>query len=319
MTTVAVSGGGGFIAGHLIKRLLEEGFDVVTADIKPLDEWHQVFKGVPSLSSFDLSVTENAESFLDLDVDQVYHLAADMGGMGFISKHEVETVHSFDITSRLLKATDGQRFFFSSSACTYPEYKQLTSEEVSLKESDAYPADCDTSYGWEKLYGEQALAAYQRADLLETRVARFHNIFGPQGTWDGGREKAPAAICRKVATALKTGIHEIEIWGDGEQTRSFLYVDECIEGIRRIMDSDFAEPLNLGSDEGVSISQLVSMVEEIAGVTLTRTYNLDAPQGVRGRNSDNTLIKDVLGWAPSAKLYDGLERTFAWVYDRVSV
>ena len=318
MTRAAVTGGGGFIAGHLIKRLLSEGYDVTTADIKPLDEWHQVFD-IPSMPSFDLSDRKNAGTFLNLaDADEVYHLAADMGGMGFISSHEVETIHSFDITSALLRRIDGEKFFYSSSACIYPEYRQMESTAPALKESDAYPADCDTPYGFEKLYGEQALAAYHRAGRLDPRIARFHNIMGPNGTWNGGREKAPAAICRKVAKAVRDGKSEIEIWGDGEQTRSFLYIDECVEGIRRIMDSDFTEPLNLGSDEGVSINELVTMVESIAGVTLHRVYDLTEPSGVRGRNSDNTLISKVLGWAPSASLFDGLEKTYSWVYDQVS-
>jgi len=318
VTTAAVTGGGGFIAGHLIKRLLNEGYDVVTADIKPYDEWHQQFD-IPSMSEFDLSDRGNAETFLSFaEADEIYHLAADMGGMGFIHFHEVETIHSFDITSALLRQVEGQKFFYSSSACIYPEYRQMESTVPALKESDAYPADCDTPYGFEKLYGEQALAAYHRAGLVDSRIARFHNIMGPYGTWRGGREKAPAAICRKVAKAAIHGKTEIEIWGDGNQTRSFLYVDECVEGIRRMMNSDYSEPLNLGSDEGVSINELVSMVEEIAGVSLHRVYDLTEPQGVRGRNSDNTLIKETLGWAPSASLFDGLEKTYAWVYDQVS-
>lgn len=317
MTTAAVTGGGGFIAGHLIKRLLDEGYDVITADIKPFNEWHQQFD-IPSMSEFDLSDRENARSFLSFaEADEIYHLAADMGGMGFIHFHEVETIHSFDITSALLRAIDGQRFFYSSSACIYPEFRQLTRDVPALKESDAYPADCDTPYGFEKLYGEQALAAYERAKLLEPRIARFHNIMGPYGTWRGGREKAPAAICRKVAEAVKRGKKEIEIWGDGNQTRSFLYIDECVEGIRRIMNSDCSTPLNLGSDEGVSINELVSMVEQIAGVTLHRVYDLTMPQGVRGRNSDNTLIQETLGWSPSASLYAGLEKTYEWIYNQI--
>lgn len=316
MKTVVVTGAGGFIGGFLVRRLLDEGFDVRAADIKPRSMWYQVHDEANSCFSYDVGNRDLASTLLD-GADDCYHLAADMGGLGFIASNEVGPAHSIDITSALLMAGHVERFFFSSSACVYPEYRQLT-EVVSLKEDDAYPADCDMVYGWEKLYGEQLLHAHRNERGLKTRIARFHNIMGPHGTWDGGREKAPAAICRKVAQAKLSGDHRIEIWGDGEQTRSFLYIDECIEGIRRIMESDYSDPLNLGSDECVSINQLVSMVEEIAGIELVREYNLNAPQGVRGRNSDNSRISEVLGWSPSAKLFDGLKETYAWVYQQVS-
>ena len=316
---VTVAGAGGFIGGHLVQRLLNDGHEVVAVDIKPAPEWYQLHSEANNITSTDLK-TLNA-CLLSVDGSEVvFNLAADMGGMGFIASHRIECMESVLITTNILKASlqvGVDQLFYASSACVYPDFLQRE-EQVSLKESDAWPADPEPGYGMEKLFGEEIAKFYRDETELRTVVARFHNIFGPYGTYDGGREKAPAAICRKVAQAKLGGTDEIEIWGDGEQTRSFLYVDECIEGILRMVSQDIAIPLNLGSDELVSINQLVTMVEDIAGIKLDRTYNLDAPQGVRGRNSENTLIKETLDWAPSAKLYDGLEKTYDWIFSELS-
>jgi GDP-D-mannose 3',5'-epimerase len=251
----------------------------------------------------------------------VFNLAADMGGMGFIENNKALCMLSVLVSTHMLVAARDagvERFFYSSSACVYAADKQSTPEVRPLRESDAYPADPEDGYGWEKLFSERMARHFYEDFGLETRVARYHNIYGPLGTWRGGREKAPAAICRKVATAVLTGDHTIEIWGDGQQTRSFTYIDDCLEGTLRLMASDVREPINVGSDQLVTIDQLVDIVEDIAGVKLERRYKLDAPQGVRGRNSDNTLIRERLGWAPSISLEDGLAATYAWVYDQVA-
>lgn len=318
MTKALVAGAGGFIGGHLVKSLQDRGYEVVAADIKHRNNWYQVHDDVDIADRMDLRLPGPCWG-ATFQVDRVYNLAADMGGMGFIASHRVDCMKSALININLME--EGfkggiDRFFYASSACVYPDFMQDVTD-ISLKEDDAWPADPEPGYGLEKLYGEQFAKYYMEEKGLTTRVARFHNIFGPKGAWEGGREKAPAAICRKVAEAVISGDHTIEIWGDGEQTRSFLYIDECVEGIHRIMDSDVPYPLNLGSDELVSINQLVTMTEEIAGVKLERTYNLTQPQGVRGRNSDNELIKGLLGWAPSAQLVDGMEKTFKSIYDEV--
>jgi GDP-D-mannose 3',5'-epimerase len=251
----------------------------------------------------------------------VYNLAADMGGMGFIEANKARCMLSVLINTHLLQAALNygvERYFFSSSACVYAADKQLTPDIEPLKESDAYPAEPEDGYGWEKLFSERMCRHFSEDFGLLTRVARYHNVYGPYGTWTGGREKAPAAICRKVAEAKLSGNHEIEVWGDGEQTRSFMYIDDCIEGTRRIMDSGIEEPINLGSAEMVTINQLVDIVEEIAGIRVARRYNLDAPKGVRGRNSDNTMILERLGWEPSISLSSGLEQTYRWIHDEIS-
>lgn len=316
---IAVAGAGGFIGGHLVKRLLDEDHEVWSADIKPLDQWYQIHNNSTNYHSLDLKDYDACETLVK-DCERVYNLAADMGGMGFIASHRIDCMESVLITTNVLRAAHrasvGQ-VFYASSACVYPDFLQRE-EIVSLKEEDAWPADPEPGYGMEKLFGEEIAKFYRQETDLRTVVARFHNIMGTHGTYDGGREKAPAAICRKVAEAKLSGKREIEIWGDGEQTRSFLYVDECLEGIHRMMEADSPEPLNLGSDELVSINQLVSMVEDIADIELERSYNLDAPQGVRGRNSDNEKIKEVLGWAPSTRLYDGLEKIYNWIYQELS-
>jgi nucleoside-diphosphate-sugar epimerase len=314
---VLVAGGGGFIGGHLVADLLRRGRRQIRAvDIKPVDEWYQVFPGVENVVA-DLKSLENCVDACR-GAAEVYNLAADMGGMGFIENNKALCMLSVLINTHLLLAAREagvRRYFYASSACVYNAEKQRSPDVTALKESDAYPALAEDGYGWEKLFSERMCRHFLEDFGLVTRVARFHNVYGPHGTWEGGREKAPAAICRKVIEALATGRHEIEIWGDGQQTRSFMYIDDCILGIRRIMESEIEEPINLGSSELVSINELVSLVEGIAGVTLRRSYNLNAPKGVNGRNSDNTKIQEYLGWEPDTRLQDGLARTYAWILD----
>ena len=314
---ILVAGGGGFIGGHLVARLLERGFtNIRVVDIKPTDQWYQVFDNAENVVA-DLQILENCKGACE-DVDIVYNLAADMGGMGFIENNKALCMLSVLINTHLLMAAHEMgvdRFFYASSACVYNAEKQKREDVVALKEEDAYPAMPEDGYGWEKLFSERMCRHYREDFDLTTRVARFHNVYGPFGTWDGGREKAPAAICRKVIHAVATGNHEIEIWGDGNQTRSFMYIDDCLQGIDMITQSDIEVPINLGSNELVTINGLVSIVEEIAGVTLKRNYKLDAPKGVNGRNSDNTLIQQLLDWEPGIRLRDGMERTYAWIYD----
>jgi nucleoside-diphosphate-sugar epimerase len=310
-----VCGAGGFIGGHLVKSLLENGVEVVRAvDVKPLDEWYQVTEGVENLS-LDLKDQANCHVAAK-GASLVYQLAADMGGMGFIENNKALCMLSvLTNTHMLIAAKDAgvKRFFYSSSACVYNGEKQTNPDVVALKESDAYPALPEDGYGWEKLFSERMCRHFEEDFGLVARVARYHNVYGPHGTWDGGREKAPAAICRKVIEAKRSGKHEIEIWGTGGQTRSFMYIDDCVDGTQMIMESDMDEPINLGSSELVTINQLVDIVEDIAGIKLKRNYNLSAPKGVNGRNSDNTLILERLGWEPSTKLRDGMEKTYRWI------
>jgi nucleoside-diphosphate-sugar epimerase len=316
---VLVTGAGGFIGGHLVDRLLREGLPVRAVDQHPLDDWHLVSWDAENLS-LDLSLADACDR-ASAGVSVVYNLAADMGGMGFIEANKARCMLSVLINTHMLQAASEhgiERYFFSSSACVYAADKQLTPDVAPLKESDAYPADAEDGYGWEKLFSERMCRHFMEDFGVITRVARYHNVYGPKGTWTGGREKAPAAICRKVAEAKLSGNHEIEIWGDGEQARSFMYIDDCVEGTLRITDSDIEEPINLGSEEMVTINQLVDIVEDIAGIKVTRRYNLDAPQGVRGRNSDNTIIRERLGWEPTIPLRNGLERTYRWIYDEVA-
>lgn len=316
---VLVAGGGGFIGGWLVRHLLEAGHRNVRAvDIKPLSQWYQVAPAAENLQ-LDLRALDACRRAMD-GVGEAYNLACDMGGMGFIETHKAECMISVLINTHLLQAAreaGTRRFFFASSACVYNADKQRDANVTALREDDAYPAMPEDGYGWEKLFSERMCRHFSEDFGIETRVARYHNVYGPHGTWDGGREKAPAAICRKVIAAKFSGRHEIEIWGDGEQTRSFMYIDDCLFGTRRLMDSDVGQPINIGSSQLVSINRLVDIVEAIAGLKLERRYKLDAPKGVRGRNSDNTLIRGVLGWEPSIRLEAGLEKTYRWIHDQM--
>ena len=317
--TVLVAGGGGFIGGHLATTLCEQGFRVRSVDIKPLEEWYQIPPGVEA-RRLDLSGLANCREAVR-GIDTVYNLAADMGGMGFIETHKAECMLSVLINTHMLVAArdaDVDRYFFSSSACVYAADKQVDADVTALKESDAYPAMPEDGYGWEKLFSERMCRHFREDFGLQTRVARYHNVYGVEGTYDGGREKAPAALCRKIALAAITGRHEIEVWGDGGQTRSFMYVDDCIEGTLRVTAGDSAVPVNVGSSELVSINHMIDIIEKIAGIRVKRNYNLDAPKGVRGRNSDNTLIQEIYGWEPSISLADGLEKTYQWIFDQLS-
>jgi GDP-D-mannose 3', 5'-epimerase len=315
---IVVCGGGGFIGGHLVADLVRQGHDVRAVDVKPRDEWFQVFPKIDN-RVLDLREKEACEEAV-AGCEQVYNLAADMGGMGFIEHNKALCMLSVLINTHLLAASKDagvKRFFYASSACVYAADKQTDPDVTALKEEDAYPAMPEDGYGWEKLFSERMCRHFLEDFGLTTRVARYHNVYGPHGTYDGGREKAPAAICRKVIAAKLSGKHEIEIWGDGKQTRSFQWIDDCVKGTQMIMAGDYAEPLNLGSSELVTVNQLVDLVEEIAGVKLKRRYDLSAPKGVNGRNSDNTLIKKLFGWEPATRLRDGLERTYAWIHDRM--
>ena len=312
---VLVAGGGGFIGGHLVAGLIDQGYrNVRCVDIKETDRWYQIAPAAENLVS-DLTMIENCQAAC-VDVGDVYNLACDMGGMGFIESNKALCMLSVLINTHMLMAARDagvQRYFYASSACVYNADKQTNPDVVPLKEGDAYPAMPEDGYGWEKLFSERMCRHFQEDYGLKTRVARFHNVYGPFGTWDGGREKAPAAMCRKVIAAAATGDHQIEIWGDGKQTRSFTYIDDCLKGIQLIMDSDLDVPINLGSSELVTINGLVDIVETIGGITLKRCYNLDAPKGVNGRNSDNTMILKRLGWAPATLLRDGMEKTYRWI------
>jgi len=317
---IVIAGAGGFIGGSLARYFTEKGFTKIRAvDKKPIDQWYQTVEGVEDVPDCDLNFRENCFKVCDGAVE-VYNLAADMGGMGFIENYKAECMLTVLISTHMLLAAKEagtvERFFFSSSACAYNTQMQQDSDVTALKESDAYPAMAEDGYGWEKLFTERMCRHFMEDYGMEARVARFHNAYGPFGTWDGGREKAPAAICRKVIAAKDTGGGEIEIWGDGEQTRSFMYVDDCTHGIDMLTHSDVTEPLNLGSAELVSINQLVDVIEQIADLKLTRNYKLDAPKGVRGRNSDNTKIREYFDWEPSIPLADGMAKTYAWIYDQ---
>jgi nucleoside-diphosphate-sugar epimerase len=310
-----VGGGGGFIGGHLVRSLQSNGVNVIrSVDIKPLDEWYQASKDVDNLT-LDLKDIDNCRRAAK-GADVIFQLAADMGGMGFIENNKALCMLSVLTNTHMIMAAREagvQRFFYSSSACVYNGDKQKSPEVVPLREEDAYPALPEDGYGWEKLFSERMCRHFEEDFGLQCRVARYHNVYGPLGTWTGGREKAPAAICRKVLEAKMSGKHEIEIWGDGKQTRSFMYIDDCTRGTQAIMESEIHEPINLGSSELVTINQLVDIVEDIAGVKLDRRYKLDAPKGVNGRNSDNTKIVNYLGWEPSIRLKDGLAKTYEWI------
>lgn len=314
---IVIAGAGGFIAGALTRYFHELGYSNIRAiDKKPLPEWYQRIPDVECLS-MDLSEKANAIRAVEGAVE-VYNLAADMGGMGFIERYRIECLRSILINTHLIEAAyraGVKRYFFSSSACAYNTLLQQDPNVRALKESDAYPAMAERGYGWEKLLSEMFCQEYSAERGLKTFIARFHNVYGPHGTWFGGREKAPAALCRKVIEASDTSSGEIEIWGDGTQTRSYMFIDDCVLGIDQIMHCEdlIATPINLGSSELVSVDELVSAIEVIAGVKLHRKYILDAPRGVAGRNSDNTFIKKVLGWEPNTPLKDGLAKTYAWI------
>jgi len=320
--TAVVCGGGGFIGGHLVADLLAKGYKHVRCiDVKPLNEWYQVHNKAENLIA-DLNLKEAAFTAVK-GADVVWNLACNMGGMGFIEHNKGLCMISVLINTHLLmgcREHGVKRYFYASSACVYNADKQKEKKiETFLKEEDAYPAMAEDGYGWEKLFSERMCRHFREDYKVPTRVARFHNVYGPFGTWDGGREKAPAAMCRKVIAAKMSGKHEIEIWGDGKQTRSFMYITDCLTGIHKITDSEtWHDPINLGSAEGVTINQLVDMVEDIAGIKLKRSYNLEAPKGVNGRNSDNTLIQKVFGWEPNLSLRTGMELTYKWIYDQMT-
>jgi GDP-D-mannose 3',5'-epimerase len=318
--TAVVCGAGGFIGGHLVKGLLANGVKVVRAvDVKPLEDWYQTTADVETLS-LDLKDKDNCLTATE-GVSLVYQLAADMGGMGFIENNKALCMLSVLTNTHMLMAAQQsgvKRYFYSSSACVYNGEKQTNPDVVPLKEADAYPALPEDGYGWEKLFSERMCRHFEEDFGLICRVARYHNVYGPHGSWYGGREKAPAAICRKVIEAKNSGNHEINIWGDGKQTRSFMYIDDCVKGTQMITESDIDEPINLGSSELVTINHLVDLAEDIAGIKLNRTYNLNAPKGVNGRNSDNTMIMDKLGWEPSIRLRDGLEKTYRWIEHEIA-
>ncbi len=313
---VLVTGAGGFIGHHLVRHLKDRGYWVRGVDLK-LPEFCPT-----AADEFELLDLRRWENCLRATrgVDEVYALAADMGGMGFISCHHAQILHNNALinfhTLEAARQNGVRRYLFTSSACVYPEYRQAAPGVTPLKEEDAYPASPQDAYGWEKLIAERLCLHYRQDYGLETRIVRFHNIFGPYGTWEGGREKAPAALCRKIAVAKLTGNPEVEIWGDGEQTRSFCYIDDCVEGIHRLMRSDFADPLNLGQDRMVTINQLADMIAAIAGVSIVKRH-VPGPMGVRGRNSDNTRLRQVLNWEPQVSLEEGLARTYAWIEAQV--
>ena len=313
-----VAGAGGFIGGALVARLLNEGRQVRAVDVKPLENWYQIHQDAENLV-LDLKLEQNCKQ-ATLNATNVWNLAADMGGMGFIENHKAECMLSVLINTNLLLAarqSKVERFFFSSSACVYPGYKQGETDVLPLKEDDVYPADPEDGYGWEKLFSERMCRHFREDFGLQTRVARYHNVYGPFGTYAGGREKAPAAVCRRIIEAKISGNHEIVVWGDGNQTRSFMYIDDCIRGSLTLMASDYLEPINIGSAETVTINQLIDTVEKIAGIKVSRRYDLNAPQGVRGRSSDNSLFRSQFGWEPDTSLIVGMEKTYRWIYDQM--
>jgi GDP-D-mannose 3',5'-epimerase len=316
-----VTGAGGFIGSHLVDSLINDGYDVISTDIKPLMLWDAVNENSHVFPSLDLNDPNDCKLLFKFgQYDEVYNLAANMGGMGYIETHKIDCMLNVLISANMIRESHQngvKNYFYASSACVYADDKQASPDIEPLKESDAYPAMPEDGYGWEKLFSERLAFHYNDETDMNVTSARYHNVYGPRSTWSGGREKAPAALCRKVAEAVKSGSNTIEIWGDGEQTRSFMYFTDCIYGTRQIVDNKISTPINLGSSEMVSINQLVDFIEEIAGVKVERRYNLEAPKGVRGRNSDNTLIIEKLGWEPSVSLSTGLEETYKWIYDLV--
>ena len=314
-----VCGAGGFIGGHLVKKLLDEGHEVVAADNKPFEYWFQHFEECKNYS-LDLKEYDNCLKVSE-GIDYIYNMACNMGGMGFIENNKAECMLSVLINTNMLRSSiknSVKKYFFSSSACVYNGSKQKDTFVSGLKESDAYPADPEDGYGWEKLFSERMCRHFTEDFKLETRIARYHNVYGPLGTFDGGREKAPAAICRKIINAKINSENTIDVWGDGEQTRSFMYIDDCLNGTTKLFSSDHFEVFNIGSEEQVSINQMIDIIEEIAGKKVKRNYLLDKPLGVRGRSSDNTLIRDKINWDTEISLKKGLEKTYKWIFDEIT-
>ena len=315
---ILIAGAGGFIGGHLAKSLLNDGHDVICADLKPFEYWFQIFDECKNYS-LDLKEYDNCLKTSE-GVDYIYNMACNMGGMGFIENNKAECMLSVLINTNLLRASiknSVSRYFFSSSACVYNGSKQKNTFIEGLKESDAYPAEPEDGYGWEKLFSERMCRHFTEDFKIETRVARYHNVYGPLGTFDGGREKAPAALCRKIINAKLNSIDTIDVWGDGEQTRSFMYIDDCLIGTKKLFLSDSSDVYNIGSEEQVSINQMIEVIENIAGVTLKKNYLLDKPLGVRGRSSDNSLIRDNIQWDTEVSLKNGLEKTYKWIFDQI--
>jgi nucleoside-diphosphate-sugar epimerase len=315
-----VCGAGGFIGGHIVKKLLETGHEVVAVDIKPKEHWFQIFKQSQNFFEIDLTLKENCIKY-SANTETVINMACNMGGMGFIENNKAECMISVLINTHLLmacKVNNIKNYFFSSSACAYNKDLQEKTFIKGLKESDAYPAMPEDGYGWEKLFSERMCRHFQEDFGIDTKVARYHNIYGPNGTYDGGREKAPAALCRKVVHAIRNSEDSIEVWGDGEQTRSFLYIDDCVEATLKLINSKETGPINIGSEEQVSINQMLEKIETIAEKKFNREYLLDKPKGVRGRSSDNTMVKNKLGWEPKFTLSQGLEQTYFWIKKEIT-
>ena len=316
---ILIGGGGGFIGGHLAKSLLERGYEVRVVDVKPLNQWYQINEGAENIVA---NLEEKEACFSTTEgCDEVYNLACNMGGMGFIENNKALCMLSILINTHLLMAAKEhkvKKYLYSSSACVYAADKQTDTDVTALKEADAYPAMPEDGYGWEKLFSERMCKHFEEDFGMQVRVVRFHNVYGPDGTWRGGREKAPAALCRKIIEAKKSDNLNIEVWGDGEQTRSFMYIDDCITGLDKLMESNFSDPINLGRSEMVSINELIDMISDIAGVKVERNHDLNAPQGVRGRNSDNSLILEKLSWEPEVDLKTGLAKTYAWIEEQIA-
>ena len=319
MSKFLIAGAGGFIGGHLVKSLMKEGHEVICADVKPFHLWFQLFEDNKNYS-MDLKEYENCLT-ASKGVDYIYNMACNMGGMGFIENNKAECMLSVLINTNLLRASlinNVEKYFFSSSACVYNGSKQNETFISGLKESDAYPAEPEDGYGWEKLFSERMCRHFTEDFKLQTRVARYHNVYGPLGTYDGGREKAPAALCRKIIQAKLNSQNKIQVWGDGEQTRSFMFIDDCLQGTKTLFSKDYTEPFNIGSEEQVSINQMIEIIQEIANVKIEKEYQLDKPLGVRGRSSNNDLVREKLNWDIQIKLKDGLEKTYKWIYDEIT-